>query len=204
MDGAISEWVADECNRILGQELPREPEAMHADLAEARKQRKLAAWGEFDDISPQNACHVQKQIIQSRWVLTRTMVEGKKCVKARLVAEGFQDPDQKEGLVDTSGCVSLRSSHLQVVSLSAIRRWKLWSLDTKHAFLQADGFGCDVFFARSNGMGSALYQIGAETSGAGVRAECCPGCLSSLIEAPFIKFEPLGEERGIEPSGYHV
>ena len=61
------------------------------------------------------------------------------------MAEGFQDPDMKEGLMETSGCVSLRSSHLQVVSLSAVRQRKLCSLDVKYAFLQADGFERDVF-----------------------------------------------------------
>ena len=65
------------------------------------------------------------------------MADGKKCVKARLAAKGFQGPDLKEGLVGTSGCVSLRSPHLQVASLSAIRQWKLWSLDIKNAFLRA-------------------------------------------------------------------
>ena len=72
-------------------------------------------------------------------------MEGVKKVKARLVAKGFQDPDLTEGPVDTSGCVSLRSSHLQVVSLSALNKWKIWSLDIKNAFLQADGFGRVVF-----------------------------------------------------------
>ena len=69
----------------------------------------------------------------------------KKCVKARLVAKGLQDPDLQEGSADTSGCVSLRASHLQVVSLSAMRNWKLRSLDIKNALLQADGFGRDAF-----------------------------------------------------------
>ena len=73
------------------------------------------------------------------------MADGKKCVKARLVAKGFQDPDLEEGLVDTSGRVSLRSPRLQVVSLSAMRKWKLRSLDIKIAFLQAGGFDRDVF-----------------------------------------------------------
>ena len=73
------------------------------------------------------------------------MAEGEKCVKARLAAKGFQDPDLKDGLVETSGCVSLRSSRLQVISLSAIRKWKLWSLDIKNACSQADGFERDVF-----------------------------------------------------------
>ena len=75
------------------------------------------------------------------------MVGGIKKVKARLVAEGFQDLDLTEGLVDSSGCVSLRSSHLQVVSLSALNKWKIWSLDIKDARLQADGFDRVVFFA---------------------------------------------------------
>ena len=38
-DGAISAWVADERNRILGQELTPEDEEMHADLVIAGKQR---------------------------------------------------------------------------------------------------------------------------------------------------------------------
>ena len=77
-------------------------------------------------------------------------------MRARIAAKGFQDPDLKEGLVETSGCVSLRSSHLQVVSLSAIRQWRLRSLDGKNAFLQSDGFGRFGFFARFDGTGSTL------------------------------------------------
>ena len=88
---------------------------------------------------------MQKQIVQTRWVLTWEMLGGKQCVEARLVAKGFQDPGLKDGLVDASGCVSLRSSHLLAVSLGAIRKWKLRSFDIKNAFLQADGFGREVF-----------------------------------------------------------
>ena len=54
----------------------------------------------------------------------------------RLVAKGYQDPDLRKGLVDTSGCVSLRSSHLQVISLRLIKKSELWSVDIKNAFLQ--------------------------------------------------------------------
>ena len=53
------------------------------------------------------------------------MVDGKESVEARLVATGYQDPDLKDSNVDTSGRVSLRSSHLQVISLGAIRKWKI-------------------------------------------------------------------------------
>ena len=41
--GAISAWVAGECNRTLGQELSREEEEVHADLANEGKRRELAA-----------------------------------------------------------------------------------------------------------------------------------------------------------------
>ena len=61
------------------------------------------------------------------------------------MARGARNPELKEGLVDTSGCVSLRPSHLQVISLGAMKKWKLRSLDIKNAFLQADTFKRDVF-----------------------------------------------------------
>ena len=64
-------------------------------------------------------------MVDTLWVLTWGMVEGEKCVKARLAAKGFQDPDMKDGLVETSRCASLHSSHLQVISLIAIRNWEL-------------------------------------------------------------------------------
>ena len=41
VDGATSAWVADECNRALGQELPEEEEEMHADLV---NEGKSANW----------------------------------------------------------------------------------------------------------------------------------------------------------------
>ena len=79
------------------------------------------------------------------------MVGDKKRVRARLVPTGFEDPDLREALVDTSGCVSLRSSHLRALSLSAVRKWELWSLDIKHAFLQEDGCTRGVFLQAPSG-----------------------------------------------------
>ena len=73
------------------------------------------------------------------------MADGQKSVKARLAAKGYQDPDLQAGPVDTSGCVSLRSSHLQAISPCGIEKWISQNLDIKNAFLQADGFERDVF-----------------------------------------------------------
>ena len=72
------------------------------------------------------------------------MADGRRSIRARLVARGYQHPDLQEGVVDTSWCVSLRLSHLQVISLCAIKKWKLRSLDITNAFSQKGGVTRDV------------------------------------------------------------
>ena len=83
--------------------------------------------------------------MDTRWVLKWKMAGGGGTAEARLVAKSIQAPDLKDGVADTSGCLSLRSPHLQVLSLSALKKLKLRSLDIKNACLQADGFAEDVF-----------------------------------------------------------
>ena len=85
-----------------------------------------------------------EDVVGTRWVLAWEGVGGAKTVKARLAAKGYQDPALKDGLVEMSGCVSPRPPHLQVVSLAALRGWRLWSLDIKNAFFQPDGLKRDV------------------------------------------------------------
>ena len=43
VDGAISAWVADECNCVLGQEFPQEEEEMRAELVHEGQRRELEA-----------------------------------------------------------------------------------------------------------------------------------------------------------------
>ena len=69
-DGAISAWVADACNRVLGQELPQEEGGMHAELAHEGKRRELEDWEKFQAFLPLHACKVQKQLVETRCVLT--------------------------------------------------------------------------------------------------------------------------------------
>ena len=82
------------------------------------------------------------------------MGEGLKTAAARPVASGFRVPeilrffrvpDPLLGLVDASGCASLRSSHLQVISICILKKWRLWCLDIKNAPLQAEPPRRDVF-----------------------------------------------------------
>ena len=65
--------------------------------------REQEAREKFDVYTQRNECQDSKKVVRTRWVLTWEMVDGKICVKARLAAKGFQDPDSQEGIVDTSG-----------------------------------------------------------------------------------------------------
>ena len=89
--------------------------------------RELDARSQFRAFSPCGPERCNKSVVGTRWVLSWKVVGGVKTVKARLVAKGYQDPDLQDGLVETSGSVSLRSPHLQVISLAAPRNWKLWA-----------------------------------------------------------------------------
>ena len=67
-DGAISAWVADEVNRVLGQDLSLGGEKRHVDLAHEGKLRELAARKKFDVFTQRNACRASKEIARTRWV----------------------------------------------------------------------------------------------------------------------------------------
>ena len=85
-----------------------------------------------------------KAVVNTRWALNRKMVDGAQTARARSATKGDQDPDLKAGSVDASGCVSPRSPRLRVVSLGALKKWRIWSLHIKNAPPQAAGFGRDV------------------------------------------------------------
>ena len=130
----FSAWVAEECNRILEQELTEGEERTFSDLVKKAREKELEALGHFRVFSPILPGTQEEDL----------RIRGGETVKARLAVEGFQDPDLRMGNVVITGSVSLRPSHLQVISLGALRQWPLRSLETKNAFLQADGFGRDV------------------------------------------------------------
>ena len=140
MEAALTAWVAAQCDRPMGQELRADDELHFVKEVEAAKRRELDAWCKFQVFSPVLGTRVTKDVVETRRVPTWKDLDGKRAAKDRWVARGFQGPDLAEGLVDTSSCVSLRSSHLQVISLSAQKKWKLRNLDIENVFLQADPF----------------------------------------------------------------
>ena len=73
----------------------------------------------------------------------------RKQAKPDWVARWYQDPDLRLGNEDIAGCVSRRSSHLQLISLEAPTKWPLCSLDMKNARLHANVFDRGVYLRDS-------------------------------------------------------
>ena len=64
------------------------------------------------------------------------MMDGRRNAKARVAPKGCQDPDRRDGAFETSDCVSLSSSLFRVLSLGALAKWEIWSLDIENACLK--------------------------------------------------------------------
>ena len=107
---------------------------MHADSVAAAKERELGACRQFKVFPAVQMVAPTKDVFDTRWALAWKEVKGKKKAKCR----------REAGKV-LAGCVSRRSSHLQLIPLGAMRDSMIWSLGIKHAFLQADACGREVF-----------------------------------------------------------
>ena len=105
-------------NRVLGQGFTEEEEKLHGGMPSAAMEREPDAWGNFKALRPPRRRTHSKSVADTRWALTRRMVDGEEDVKARLVAKSYQGPDPMDGSVDTCG----RSSHLWPISLGTPKK----------------------------------------------------------------------------------
>ena len=64
-DEAANAWVADECNRVVGQELSAEEGLPCKELAHEGRMRELEAWKKFKVFSPVNESDISKTVIDS-------------------------------------------------------------------------------------------------------------------------------------------
>ena len=134
--------------------MAEDEERAFGDLVYKAKVRELKA-REQVEVSSQEKMRTQpNDLVETRWVLTWKEVDGWKAAESRLVAGNYQDPDLRDGNVDIAGCVSRRSPHLQLISLCALKKWPLWSLEIRNAFLQADGLGREVYLRSARGWNS--------------------------------------------------
>ena len=80
--------------------------------------------------------------ITVRWVNTIKFVNGKRKVKCRLVARGFEE-NQKDLLTDSPTCS--KESLRMILTVLASKKWKCRSIDIKAAFLQGRPIERNVF-----------------------------------------------------------
>ena len=83
-----SGWVAEECYRVLGQELSEEAGKVHVKLARDAKTKELDAGKQFKVPNSLQAGSISDSVVSTRWALTWRMADGKNSVKARVVAKG--------------------------------------------------------------------------------------------------------------------
>ena len=83
----ISACVAEECDRVLWQELAEVAGRLHADCARKAKERELDVWKQLKVLSPVRRSSQSTDVADARWALTWKEVEGVKAAKARLVAK---------------------------------------------------------------------------------------------------------------------
>ena len=86
VEAAISAWVAEECNRVLGQDLAEEGEELHTN------ERELSAWKRFEAFKPLQESGKSESVGNTRWAPTWRMVAGMENARACLAAKGHQDP----------------------------------------------------------------------------------------------------------------
>ena len=77
LGAANSPWVADERNRVLGQQLSEEGEELHAGLARDAKVKELDAWKSCEVCEPFTETNITYAVVDTRWVRTWAMMEGK-------------------------------------------------------------------------------------------------------------------------------
>ena len=119
-------------------------ERKFADPVDKAKARELEAREHFKVSPPKKSGAESEHQVGTRSELAWKEVGGEKTAKVRSVARRYQDRDLRMVNVDIAGRVSRRSSHLQATSLGASKKWPLWSLDIRNAFLEADGLGREV------------------------------------------------------------
>ena len=70
------------------------------------------------------------RILKAKWVLKWTKwPDGTPRAKARLVLQGFNDPDALQGKVETSSPAVSRIGRNLCMQMAATKKWKLWKAD---------------------------------------------------------------------------
>ena len=105
MDATISAWAADPRNEASSQGLTADEKKMYAAPRKAAKGCELGNCEKFKVPDAVRTDNPSRPIAAARWASAWKIVDCKRDVEARLVAQGYRNRDLKAGPVETSGCV---------------------------------------------------------------------------------------------------
>ena len=101
---------------------------------------EIEKWKENNVFEPPQ--HVGQQTASSRWVITEKLNNGKKVIKAWLVARGFEEGSSNI-LKDSPTCA--KEGMRLILTLLASNKWPCNAIDIKSALLQGKQFERPVF-----------------------------------------------------------
>ena len=132
-------WDCVEKWRTVPEEILINADNNDYEISEA-KLVEIQKWSEFDvytevDNTGQNFMTVQ-------WVISQTYENEKRCVKARLVARGFQEDSS---MIRKDSPTTTRESPRLLLCFAESKHWIIHSLDIKSAFLQGSLLKREVY-----------------------------------------------------------
>jgi len=104
------------------------------------KEREYQNWldnGVFEEVPDNN-----QKAISVRWIITEKIINGKRIIKARLVARGFEEDTSK--LRKESPTCSRESIRILIIIASS-KRWDCHTVDVKAAYLQGSAIERTIY-----------------------------------------------------------
>ena len=134
-------------------EIDEEDALLCEDVEEIReaKEKEFQSW-KVNDVY-EEVPEMGQKTISLRWVITDKIKDGKKICKARLVARGYEEKDIIDKDAPTCAAEGLRLC----LTIMAMKRWKVKTLDVKTAYLQGESIDRELFVkppkeANTNGL----------------------------------------------------
>ena len=129
--------------------------------------------------------------VSVRWVTTTKFVNGKRKVKSRLVARGFEEKDD-DFLSDSPTCA--KESLRIALSIIASKKWKCQSIDIKAAFLQGRPIEREVYITPPSEAGVSPHFVW--------KLKTCIYGLKDASKTWYLSVKEKFIELGAKPSRY--
>ena len=111
-----------------------DPATLEAKLNELERWKEYSVYDEVEDQG--------NETISTRWVISEKNETGKTCIKARLVARGFEEDGTQ---IRKDSPTAMKANIRLVSNLAVTNGWQIRSIDVKSAFLQGFPIDRDIY-----------------------------------------------------------